>query len=94
MRNVIVEIEQHTCAAQGCGVTFWVSEAFGDRRRKDKWSFYCPNGHSLSYPGESDEAKIARLQREKVDIVREKNAEILKVKRECRKKTTKKKTNP
>ena len=47
-----------------CGMTFGVPSDFDVRRRRDGKSFYCPNGHSQSYRGESDAAKIKRLERE------------------------------
>lgn len=62
-----MEIEMHTCATEGCGVSFWLSEKYIERRRRDLRAFYCPNGHSLIYKGESDEARIQRLEREKLN---------------------------
>lgn len=47
-----------TCATAGCGVTFWVTDGFNDRRRDDHKSFHCPNGHVMSYPGQTDEQKL------------------------------------
>lgn len=32
-----------------CGTSFGVTGAYDDRRRADKRSFYCPNGHLMSY---------------------------------------------
>lgn len=32
-----------------CGVEFGVTDYFDDRRRADKQSFYCPNGHPQAY---------------------------------------------
>lgn len=53
-----VTLEQTTCAT--CDVSFAAPSSLLDRRRADGQSFYCPNGHSLSY--RDTEAK--RLQRE------------------------------
>jgi hypothetical protein len=36
-----------TCAS--CGIAFAAPESFLQKRREDKGTFYCPNGHSLSY---------------------------------------------
>lgn len=36
-----------------CGLTFGISTEFEDRRRNDHRTFYCPNGHSLSFNGPS-----------------------------------------
>ena len=49
------------CPTNSCGIMFAIDDAYDDRRRRDLRSFYCPNGHSLSYSGESDTAKIKRL---------------------------------
>lgn len=32
-----------------CGVLFGITEELQTRRQKDGKSFYCPNGHSMSY---------------------------------------------
>lgn len=48
-----------------CGVHFALSEDYDRARRGDHKSFYCPNGHPLSYTGPSEAEKRAqRLQRE------------------------------
>lgn len=58
----------HTCAQRGCGVSFAVEDGFDDRRREDHATFYCPNGHSLSYSGkteaEKERERADRLQRQ------------------------------
>jgi hypothetical protein len=66
-----ITTEQHTCPTHGCGLVFWVTEAFGARRRQDHLEFYCPNGHSIVYKGETDAQKLTRITREKnVEIER------------------------
>lgn len=41
-----------------CGVIFGVPNDFDNRRRDDGRSFYCPNGHSVSYrESEADKQK-------------------------------------
>jgi hypothetical protein len=47
-----------------CGILFSVSKEFDDNRRKDKMTFYCPNGHGQSYIKSTEE------------ILREKNNKI------------------
>lgn len=32
-----------------CGIIFGIPDDFDDRRREDGGSFYCPNGHTISY---------------------------------------------
>lgn len=50
-----------TCPRVGCGLTFGVPIAWTARRREDHATFYCPNGHSMSYTGENDAEKAKRL---------------------------------
>lgn len=47
--EVIVEFTPMTCPIAGCGVTYALDEAFRALRRRDKGTWYCPNGHSLWY---------------------------------------------
>lgn len=44
-----------------CHMTFAVPTDFDAQRRSDKKTFYCPNGHSQSYRGESDSDLAQRL---------------------------------
>jgi len=74
--NKEIILNKHTCATHGCGITFWLEEGFEARRRADKEDFYCPNGHSLVYGGETAEQKLARVIREKNEELRIKDAEI------------------
>jgi hypothetical protein len=46
------------CAA--CAMVFWVPEHWLKARRRSHEGFYCPNGHSLVFKGESDEEKLRR----------------------------------
>jgi len=56
-----------------CGVMFALTQELKNELLSSKRDFYCPNGHRQHYLGESDDAKIKRLQRER-DAERE-NAE-------------------
>ena len=86
-----VKLVEETCCREGCGILFWIAADYQARLVSSKRSFYCPNGHSMSYTGESDAWKIRRLEQEKAQILREKDAEIERVKKECAKKKRKKK---
>lgn len=86
-----VKLIQETCCSEGCGIMFWLADEYRERLVSTKRSFYCPNGHSMSYQGESDKVKAIRLQAEKNTlerIQREKDAEIdrltKKLRRKCR----------
>jgi hypothetical protein len=81
-----INIVQQTCCKEGCGIAFWIEENYHDSLLVTKRSFYCPNGHSQSYTGESDKAKIIRLQNEKAQMQREHALEIAKIKKLKRKK--------
>lgn len=50
-----------TCSRKNCGISFALTDSFIRIRRSDRQSFYCPNGHSQWYPGETDETKIQKL---------------------------------
>lgn len=57
-------LEITECA--NCHMEFGISPAFIKQRRNDHQSFYCPNGHSLSFSGKSEAQKLAEeLAREK-----------------------------
>ena len=43
-------------------MSFWITDDHYDRLRECHNTFYCPNGHPLSYTGESDRDKIKRLE--------------------------------
>lgn len=47
-----------------CGVRFGLDSEHEEILRRKKSTFYCPNGHSLHYPGESDHSKAERLARD------------------------------
>jgi hypothetical protein len=81
-----IQIIQETCCHEECGIPFWLDIKYQARLVSTKRIFYCPNGHSQSYQGESDKAKIDRLIRERDQIRREKDIEIDRIKKECRKK--------
>jgi hypothetical protein len=44
-----------------CGVPYAVTKDFEQRRRSDKKSFYCPNGHTQWFGGETDADRAQRL---------------------------------
>lgn len=89
MSNVNLEIVKEVCCSEGCGIAFWIEKDYRDRLVSTKRSFYCPNGHSMSYQGESDAAKVIRLRNEKAQMEREHAAEIARIKRECASKARK-----
>lgn len=50
--STITEVTTYTvmtCPVDGCGIKYALDEAFRSRRRSKGGSWYCPNGHSLSY---------------------------------------------
>lgn len=57
-QNRIITLELHECPS--CGVVYGFSDDYEERRRQDHKTFYCPNGHSLSYSQESREEKLKR----------------------------------
>ena len=84
-----MSIETTTCAE--CGIVFGAPERYFGARREDKKSFFCPNGHSLSYRqsdldkvrGERDRAlqQVARAEEEAATARRLLEQEKLSMKR-------------
>lgn len=69
--------ESVQCAS--CGVWFGMDPFVRAKRKEDGGSFYCTNGHCLSYKGEMDELRRqrdrlkqenARLEEERLEAVR------------------------
>lgn len=48
--DIDVELRLVAITCADCGTPFGVGANFDKARRSDHRSFYCPNGHSLSYP--------------------------------------------
>jgi hypothetical protein len=45
-----------------CGVLFGIEQHHNDQLRESHKAFYCPNGHSMVYGGESNKTKAERLE--------------------------------
>jgi hypothetical protein len=59
---MITKIETFTvCNCCNCGVDFAMTDAFIQNRKNDRKSWYCPNGHSQWFPGETASDKAQRL---------------------------------
>lgn len=58
--NVSMDIVRVDCYK--CGVSFWVETSLNSNWRRDKTSFYCPNGHGQSYT-----KSTAEILQEKLD---------------------------
>jgi septal ring factor EnvC (AmiA/AmiB activator) len=52
-----IDLTFHIDVCAACGVHFGMTKHLEQQRRKDGGSFFCPNGHSLSY-GKSEAAKL------------------------------------
>lgn len=55
-------LRSETCIT--CGTVFALAEQLYDelQRRKDRGTFYCPNGHRMCYQGKTTEQKLADAQ--------------------------------
>lgn len=61
--STITNIETYTifiCDHKGCGLQFGLPDMFVARRREDQKTWYCPNGHSRWFPGETEEQRLAK----------------------------------
>lgn len=74
--NVFVTLVPITCCNSECGLTFAVPETWQQSRRNDHTSFWCPNGHSQSYRGESTEELLKREVARKQAALDQAQAEI------------------
>lgn len=54
------------CTHEGCGVHFALNDDYIDARRKDRRTWYCPNGHGRWYPGKTE----AQEERERAEEAR------------------------
>ena len=52
--DITTTFEPHMCGA--CGVQFAMTTTFYRQRRRDKKTFYCPNGCLRAFTGESYKA--------------------------------------
>ena len=55
-----VETQFSTIECSMCGLRFGLPARYEDRRREDHREFWCPNGHSQYYPGETEAEKLRR----------------------------------
>ncbi len=58
-----VNVKHITCC--NCGVSFWIAERHNSDLIASKDTFYCPNGHSQSYVGETEKEKYNRMLKQK-----------------------------
>jgi hypothetical protein len=58
--DIVTTFYVTNCPAAGCGITFAVEDVYDARRRVDGKSFYCPNGHTMSY----HESEADRLRKQ------------------------------
>lgn len=56
--SVVIHFDLTSCAS--CGIQFQLPRSYDDKRREDGKTFYCPNGHSLSY-GEGEATRLRRF---------------------------------
>lgn len=77
-KTAVITLNSLSCAS--CGVVFAVTDDWERERRRDHRSFWCPNGHSLSWSGKSDieEAKAAlKWERDQLKWERDRAAALL-----------------
>jgi hypothetical protein len=64
-----MEVEMGIEVCCSCGISFCVPKEYINKLRKTHKTFWCPNGHSLHYPGKSEAEKLreqlATTQRER-----------------------------
>jgi hypothetical protein len=63
MTAISYEVELDSVVCCVCGVCFAFPADVVRKRRRDHKDFWCPNGHSLSFLGESDEERLKKQLR-------------------------------
>jgi len=58
-----IQFVQISCARQGCHTIFGIPQPVVDRLQETHESFYCPFGHSQSYPGETPERELEKTKK-------------------------------
>ncbi|GAI19549.1 unnamed protein product, partial [marine sediment metagenome] len=56
--EIAVEMVNETCIT--CGITFAVPETYQRWLIEKHKTFYCPNGHDMYYPSETEAEKLGR----------------------------------
>ena len=56
--NVTIKLVEVEC--NSCHTIFAMTEALDKARRADRQTFWCPLGHTLWYPGETEEKRLKR----------------------------------
>ena len=59
MVEVLVKLAEVKCP--NCGVIFWLEEEYKKHRQNDHRAVYCPNGHNLYYPEQTEEERLRGL---------------------------------
>lgn len=61
MSEVTMNVTLALVDCVSCGMRFAVSKDWNNAKRNDHSRFFCPNGHGMSYSGESELEKTRRL---------------------------------
>lgn len=65
-------IHFHTTTCCECGVVFCLTDDIWNTRKKDRSSFFCPNGHGQYFSGKSQEQILKeQLQQKEQELLRE-----------------------
>ena len=54
----VVTLYTESCCV--CGITYGFPESYEKKRRVDHKTWTCPNGHTLSFCGESEQERLSR----------------------------------
>lgn len=67
--QIIVNLAAVECPS--CGMLFWLDKKYKEHREHDHETIYCPNGHSLYFPAETEEERLHKLVLQKTKDLRE-----------------------
>lgn len=54
-----IDVKEHACC--NCGMIFWLPVKMDTELQRNKKSFYCPQGHSMNYSGDTEAKKNLKL---------------------------------
>lgn len=85
----LLDLMFYVTDCDGCGVIFAITKQLEERRREDHKSFWCPNGHSMSFGENTKEKELREAKRkaEREEALRRDYQESLRVRNEELKRT-------
>ena len=78
--KIATELEEEVCIT--CGIVFAIPENYKRRLQETHKTFYCPNGHNMYFPAETEAEKLQRLLKQAGEKNDQLNAETYQLNRQ------------